>query len=252
MKWFDGALIEDDVAVAAGVIFAPFETMGATGFLLPLWSLHEARLVAALQRIGHSLPVPSDLLAIAADLLARNGHRDGVVRLSWCSLRVTGGWLLTTRTRSLQNSVSLLPCVVRRPPAVPSPDIKCSPRTAYDAVLLEARAGGADDGIVLGNDGALLETAQGNLWLLLDGSWVTPPLDGRVLPGIARGIMLERALSHGLPVAARACDLSDLHRAKAMIVSNAVYGPRAAHLPGADVVKLDIRFAALWRAAVSH
>lgn len=117
MKWFDGALIEDDVAVAAGVIFAPFETMGATGFLLPLWSLHEARLVAALQRIGHSLPVPSDLLAIAADLLARNGHRDGVVRLSWCSLRVTGGWLLTTRTRSLQNSVSLLPCVVRRPPA---------------------------------------------------------------------------------------------------------------------------------------
>jgi branched-subunit amino acid aminotransferase/4-amino-4-deoxychorismate lyase len=124
------------------------------------------------------------------------------------------------------------------------------PRAFHDAVLAEARAGGADDGIALGDDGALLETALGNLWLLRDGVWCTPPLDGRVLPGIARAVVLERAAAAGLPVAERRLDLGDLHCARALVVTNAVHGPRAAALPEATVAILDGRFAAIWAAAL--
>ncbi|MEO6596847.1 MAG: aminotransferase class IV, partial [Planctomycetota bacterium] len=109
--------------------------------------------------------------------------------------------------------------------------------------------------IVIGRDGAVLETAVGNLWLRLDGAWVTPALDGRVLPGIARSRLLALALRTGLPVAERACDLGDLHRAEALAHSNAVYGPRAAVLVSAggagagSVAIVDSELGSLWRSA---
>ncbi|MCA8973240.1 MAG: hypothetical protein KDC98_00895, partial [Planctomycetes bacterium] len=46
----------------------------------------------------------------------------------------------------------------------------------------------------------------------------------------ARAILLERARAAGIATVERSLDLGDLHRAEAIAVSNAVYGPRAAGL----------------------
>jgi para-aminobenzoate synthetase/4-amino-4-deoxychorismate lyase len=154
-----------------------------------------------------------------------------VLRLSLVPTASGVHWEMTTRplTRVLRQ-VALIPTTARRPDGAPPADLKAAPRTFYDNVLAEAQASGADDGIVLGEGGEVLETATANLWLLLDGVWVTPPLDGRLLPGIARGRLLEVAARSGVPVAERVCRLDDLHRANALAVSNAVHGPRAAVL----------------------
>ena len=77
---------------------------------------------------------------------------------------------------------------------------------------------------------AVLETALGNLWFHVAGAWVTPALDQRVLPGIARAVLLEALAARGIEVVERACDIADLHRATAIAVSNAVHGPRRAVL----------------------
>ena len=198
---------------------------------------------------SHTFEV-QDVPAIARELLTRNGHLDGVVRVLILRDGASVRCLVTSRLRSHLRCVTLLPCVARRPSGGPAAAHKCEPRSFYDAVLAEARAGGADDGIVVGDDGAVLETAVGNLWLCLGGMWVTPPLDGRVLPGIARGLVLEHAWTHGIPVAEGACSLSDLHRATALMVTNAVHGPRAAQLPGQTVQELDTRLLRLWRSVV--
>jgi branched-subunit amino acid aminotransferase/4-amino-4-deoxychorismate lyase len=250
VKWLDGAWLAEDAVVARAAAPAPLETMAAVRGELPLWPRHAARLSASLQHLGLHASLP-DVPAIARELLARNGHDAGIVRVSLVREGERLRWLVTSRPRSHHPCVTLLPCVARRPSDGPPADHKCEPRAFYDAVLAEARAGGADDGIVVGDDGALLETAVGNLWLCCDEVWVTPPLDGRVLPGIARGLVLERAAAHGVPVAERRCSLSDLHRAKALMVTNAVHGPRAAHLPGQTVQELDTRLAHLWRSSVS-
>jgi para-aminobenzoate synthetase/4-amino-4-deoxychorismate lyase len=91
------------------------------------------------------------------------------------------------------------------------------------------------------------------LWLRIDGTWRTPPLDGRILPGIARAVLLERAAASGLPVAEVPLTLADLHQAQAVAHSNAVYGPRPACLVGerAAVEIVDSELGALWRQATS-
>lgn len=255
--WVDGAFVpvEASVPVPAAQGTGPFETMAAVAGELPLWPRHLARLTAALRRLGDPAVLrAADLRAAARELLARNGDRDGVVRLQR-TLGPRGGctWI-STRARGAQGVVALVPALVRRTADAPPADLKATPRTFHDAVLAEARAAGADDGIAIGDDGRLLETSVGNLWLCLEGVWCTPPPDGRLLPGIARALLLERAAAAGVAVAERACDLADLHRAAALAVSNAVHGPRPAVLLAAGAVRpvapSDTRLAALWRAVL--
>lgn len=52
--------------------------------------------------------------------------------------------------------------------------------------------------LILDRDGAALEAARANLFAVRDGALFTPPLDGRILPGITRARVLELALAAGL------------------------------------------------------
>jgi para-aminobenzoate synthetase/4-amino-4-deoxychorismate lyase len=258
--WLDGVL----GAVAprdAGDGAALFETIGAFRGELRLWDRHLARLQAGLQRLGVDAALPAGLHAAAAALLQRSG--DDVLRLERRLDPRDGVFRMVTRRRAATGvapggraggEVALLPAIVRRPagPAAGlAADLKLRPRAFHDALDAEARAGGADDGIALGDDGALLETSTCNLWLRLDAVWTTPPLDGRILPGIARALLLERARSVGVPVAERRCDLADLHRADQICVSNSVHGPQPARLLGAAVAEPDSSLRRLWRLIVA-
>ena len=252
MIWVDGRFVAGgEMPRPDSGRIAPFETMGARDAQIALWPRHLKRLSAAAARAGFEFKVEPELRAAAAELLLDTGHADGVLRLALLPVGDNVHVVMTTRLRSPAHSVQLLPTVVERDDALPPPDVKAYPRTFYDAVLQQAQDGGADDGIVMAKDGAVLETALANIWLLVDGVWRTPPLDGRVLPGIARALLLEHA-TDGVCIE-RAVDLSDLHRAEALAVSNAVYGPRAAGLlreaaPAVGIVDRSIGM--LWRKSI--
>jgi branched-subunit amino acid aminotransferase/4-amino-4-deoxychorismate lyase len=254
--WVDGKLLGgNDVPRSKAV--APFETMGAVAGSVPLWPLHMQRLARATERLGLAFTATPELRAAAIEVLLKNGHTDDVLRLAVVPdsdapaspVRV----VVASRKRSPIKSVRLLPTVVERDPDDPPSDIKAQPRRFYDAVLQQAQDGEANDGIVVASDGCLLEAALGNLWLRVDGTWRTPPLDGRVLPGIARAVLLEHAAAYGLPVAETPLTFADLHRADAIAHSNAVYGPRPACLAGerAAVEIVDTELGALWRDSMS-
>jgi branched-subunit amino acid aminotransferase/4-amino-4-deoxychorismate lyase len=254
--WVDGQLLAgSDVPRSSGI--APFETMGAKGSLVPLWSLHIERLLSTAARLGLSFQETPELLAGASEVLRTNGHADGVLRLA---LVPRSGEskdvhvVIASRQRSPIKVVKLLPTIVERPDDAPPGDIKAEPRSYYDAIRQQAQDGDADDGIVVGLDGQLLETALGNLWLRIGEIWATPPLDGRVLPGVARAILIKRAKAVGLIIEERPCSLSDLHQATAVAQSNAVYGPRPASLVGerAAVEIVDTELGLLWREATSR
>jgi branched-subunit amino acid aminotransferase/4-amino-4-deoxychorismate lyase len=251
--WVDGVVVGDrDVPVRTGI--APFETMGAVGGELPLWDLHLARLRAAAQRLGLPFAPAPSLRGAAGELLLANGRADGVLRVALVPAAGRMHTAMSVRARSPVTVVRLLPTIVQRPADAPPGDLKAEPRRFHNLVRQQAQDGEADDGIVVDHDGAVLEASLGNLWLRIDGIWTTPALDGRVLPGIARALLLGRAASAGLRVAERACDLADLHRATALAHSNAVHGPRPAALVGgrADVAIVDSELGALWRAATTR
>lgn len=232
---------------AEPVPFGLLETMAAVAGGVPLWPHHRARLAAGAARLGWPAP-PAELPEATADLLARNGHTDGVLRLV---LTPHGELQLTSRARGPDAPVVLLPVLARRPDDAPPPDLKTSDRRHYDAALAEARAGGADDGVLLGDGGAVLETAVGNLWLLLDGAWVTPPADGSLLAGVARGLLLGAGSGSGVRCAERRCELADLHRASALAVSNAVHGVRPAALRGSAASAAVDELVRRWRRTAS-
>ena len=60
----------------------------------------------------------------------------------------------------------------------------------------EARSAGAEEALLLGTGGELCCGATANLLLLIDGTWLTPPLASGCLPGVMRGRALELGLVH--------------------------------------------------------
>lgn len=72
--------------------------------------------------------------------------------------------------------------------------------TLLPNVLLRQQAvdGGAAEAILI-RDGHAIEGSASNLFVVLEGVIVTPPLGPRLLPGITRDLVLELCARHGLP-----------------------------------------------------
>jgi branched-chain amino acid aminotransferase len=81
----------------------------------------------------------------------------------------------------------------------------------------EARGRGADDAILLNTRGQVAESSVANVFILTDGLLKTPPLEDGALPGIARGVLIERcgAIESTLWP-------TDLLRARAVFLSNSL------------------------------
>ena len=57
--------------------------------------------------------------------------------------------------------------------------------------------GGPPTPLLVDADGAVLEAAWGNFWVLEGDRLLTPPTDGRILPGVTRALLLELAPALG-------------------------------------------------------
>ncbi|WP_228534840.1 aminodeoxychorismate synthase component I [Noviherbaspirillum malthae] len=102
---------------------------------------------------------------------------------------------------------------------------KTTCRTAYDAAWQAAEAQGAFDMLFFNEKGELTEGGRSNVFVRLDGRWLTPPLSCGLLPGVMRSVLIEE-----LQADERAISLRDLERAQEVIVCNALRGALAADL----------------------
>ncbi|HEY6758111.1 MAG TPA: chorismate-binding protein, partial [Baekduia sp.] len=73
-------------------------------------------------------------------------------------------------------------------------------------------------------DGGVLETTRSNVFALIEDTLVTPPLDGRILPGVTRALAIGVARDLGLAVAERPLGLQALAGADAVLTSGALRG----------------------------
>jgi len=60
-----------------------------------------------------------------------------------------------------------------------------------DRTLLEEAETGDSVALIVDGDGSVLEASRANVFVVEDGAIVTPPADGRILPGVTRARLLE-------------------------------------------------------------
>jgi para-aminobenzoate synthetase/4-amino-4-deoxychorismate lyase len=114
---------------------------------------------------------------------------------------------------------------------------------------IEALAGAARP-LLVGPDGVLLETTRANLFVVRSGALRTPPLDGSILPGVTRSVVIELARTVGIEVAEESVTHEDLDAADAVLLTGSLrLLERCRVRPGGGARVADVLAAALARDA---
>ena len=107
---------------------------------------------------------------------------------------------------------------------------KTTLRGRYDAGIRAAQARGAFDTLFFDADGWLTEGGRSNVFLRIDGEWLTPPVGRGVLPGTMRAALLDDPEWDAREQPLR---VEDLLRAERLVLTNALRGAVEARLaPG--------------------
>jgi branched-chain amino acid aminotransferase len=220
---------------------AAFETLRAYGGDPFAWDRHLERLTRTCDLLGfdHGFD-SSELRAAVDDTLAANDFSEAYVRLS-----VTRG----THSGKLRPPSNIEPTVVvivsELPrggldgtevwdaPAsaefvetarIPDASIPSAVKTHnYLQGILARLETDADEAVLLDSEGFLAEGAASNLFFCVDGVLMTPSLDGPILPGITRAVVLELADEEGIPVETGRYTPADLRGADEAFLTNSTW-----------------------------
>jgi para-aminobenzoate synthetase / 4-amino-4-deoxychorismate lyase len=99
-----------------------------------------------------------------------------------------------------------------------------------DRRLLDVLAAAGPTPLIVDADGDVLEAAHANVFAVEGEALTTPPLDGRLLPGTARGRLVAQARAEGRAVREEPLTLERLASADAIVLTSALRGPHAGRL----------------------
>ncbi|GAB3354749.1 aminodeoxychorismate lyase [Lysobacter tyrosinilyticus] len=226
------AIAADDRGVAYGD--GLFETMRAHRGELPWWDAHWARLQAGAHRLRIVLPEPSRVHTEAASLLS---GKDAVLKLI-----VTRGSSGRGYAPDADNTPTWIVSVNPLPPAMPETGITvrwCETRLALQPALagmkhcnrmeqvlartewLDPMAPdkGAAEGLMRSMEGDVVCATAANLFVLRDGTWLTPRIDRCGVAGVCRAWAMDALTATQSRIA-----VTDVETADAVFLCNAVRG----------------------------
>jgi len=233
--WLDGNIVAEEEARIApndrGFTLADglFETLRVRGGKPLRLGAHLARLHAGAGALG--IPIPrsdKDIGEAMGAILAANGLADGMLRLT-----LTRGPGPRGLLAPVEPHPTLLLSVAANAPEPPpakaiiatvtrrnefSPASRFKTLNYLDNVLArrEAERKGADDAILLNSQGRLVESTIANLFLVIDGDVLTPPVSEGALPGVMRAEVIDR-----LGAATAQLNPADLASASEAFLTNA-------------------------------
>jgi len=189
---------------------------------------HFRRLRASAARLGFSVPASdADLLTQADALLARAGTGESYIRIivsrglgdcSYSFERVQGPTVVMIQKPlppypawHYEDGIKIAAVSVRRNhPRALDPAIKSSNLLNNILAVREAQSRGAEEPVLLNQEGFLAEGASTNVFLALAGTLLTPPLSAGILAGITREVVLELLPGLGIPFGERPLHLDEL------------------------------------------
>lgn len=230
MIWVRGRIVPED-ALSVSVrdrsfehglgLFETFRTWNGHATLLPR---HLARLRRSADELGLPLDPAQlpDAGAVAALLQADGRAGDALLRivLSGGMADGPGGSTLWMRSAPLPGPLGEGGAVLypddphQRTTRIGRDDILARHKTLnywrYRLAFQTARAAGADEAALMGGSSLFTEGSRTNLFLVSGGRLTTPGLEAPVLPGILRGLVLERARALGVAVSDRGMGISPI------------------------------------------
>jgi phosphoglycolate phosphatase len=108
------------------------------------------------------------------------------------------------------------------------------PHKWSDRRLLDGLSSPGSVPLLVDADGGVLEAAWANVWILEGNRIVTPPADGRILPGVTRALLLAHAGSVGLTAAAEPIPLDRARGADAVFLTSSLRLAASAALDGSS------------------
>ncbi len=215
-----------------------FETLLVAGGRPAELEAHLARMDASLREL-----YGAELAADAAELAHAEAAGLGLGRLRLTATPHDGGITLEAQAEPVEpTSVFAMAgsSVNLRSHVLPG---GLGPHKWADRDLLEAVEAGVPEGAVallVDADGTVLEASRANVFALRDGALVTPPDNGRILPGVTRAAVIEAAREAGREVREEPLALAELAAAEEVFLTSSVRGIEpAGSLDGAALPKGD-------------
>jgi len=209
-----------------------FETMRSYGGRVFRLAEHYRRLAAGADLLA--MPVPLTLAALeeAVDAtLARNGLAGACLRLTLTAGEAEGGgpsvvlfarevteYPPEVRERGMAAVIS----AVRRNETSPLARVKSLNYLDNLLAREEARRSGAGEALRLNTQGFIAEGAASNVFLVRDGTLLTPGVEAGALPGITRQVVMEMAGEEGIEVVETSLAPTDLFGAEEAFLTNSV------------------------------
>jgi branched-chain amino acid aminotransferase len=221
--WINGELVPDDEAmisvfdhglVVGDGVFETIKVVAGTPFAL---TRHLARLRASALGLGLPEPDLDQLRAAAADVI---GASPGFA-LARLRITVTGGIAPLSSERGISPSTAIVALAEQKPPANAA-DVAVVPWTRNEhgamtgikttsyaenvRALAYAAERGCNEAIFANTAGNLCEGTGSNVFVVLGGRMLTPPLRAGCLAGVTRGLVIEwaGAVEEDVPLSALA------------------------------------------------
>ena len=190
-----------------------FETLRVQDGRALAESAHRARLERSLRAL-YALTPPPDL---AQQLTAQAAGFTGPHRLRIDAVPEPPGVRVTFTSSPLADDVAAP--VSCRVAVVPG---GLGPHKLSDRARLRSLAPVGVTPLIADEDGSVLEAAWGNLWVREGDRLITPPTDGRLLPGVTRAQLLALAPELGLTIAEEPITRERLQNADAVVLTSAL------------------------------
>lgn len=234
----NGELLSNETATISpydrGVLLGDgvFTTLLANEGQLECFEAHLKRLKQATKVF--SLPEPPlDLGSQILELLESNQLTKGLAAVRITITRGVGGRGITpskttfptifVTATSYEKPMSPLKAMIssiRRDKTYPLCQIKHLGYQASILSKLEASERGFDEALMVNISGNLVCSTTGNLFLIIQGEILTPPITDGALPGIMRGKIIQQHKS----IKIKSLTMKDLEIAEAAFVSNSLIG----------------------------
>jgi branched-subunit amino acid aminotransferase/4-amino-4-deoxychorismate lyase len=164
-----------------------FETLRTDGGRVAEFGRHMRRALSASQALGIRMPSEEYLRAEVERVLQEHPFQLGRLRIC-----ISKDSLTITHDDYVEVSEAGFLTFSPHTSKAKGEQFKTYPYDEHYKVVDEARAHGFDDAIIFNNQNNVTETGLSNIAFYLDGEWVTPPISAGILPGIMRGIAIER------------------------------------------------------------
>jgi branched-chain amino acid aminotransferase len=236
IAWLDGALVAADAAhisisdrgftVGDGV-FETLRTYGRRPFGV---DHHLERLSRSAAVMDIDLPPPATIGAAIDATVEANPPGEYRIRLTVTAGSGPAGTKRGDGPPTVLVTVGPLPAVApvaavavcpwTRNPDDPLAGVKSTSYAGNVRALAWAASHGADEAIFLTTDGHVSEGSGSNVFVLIDGVLVTPPLSSGCLAGVTRALVIGACVDAGIPVLERPMPAAELRSADEVFLTS--------------------------------